>query len=56
MTKEQFEREKHYGAAMAVARTMLSKGLITKEDYKKIDTMFSKKYNPIIGCPSPKFS
>ena len=49
MTKDQFQRESNYGAAMAIARSMLTKGLITEKDFKKIDTMFRKKYRPIIG-------
>lgn len=50
MTQEQFEREKNYGASMAVARAMLSKGLISDRDYRKIDTIFRKKYRPVIGA------
>lgn len=49
MTKEQFKREKNYGAVMSVARTMLSKGIISDMDYRVIDTMFKAKYQPIIG-------
>ena len=56
MTQEQFDREKHYGAAMAVARAMLSKGIITQEEYSRIDTMFTEKYRPIIGCETAKTS
>ena len=50
MTKEQFEREKNYGAGVAIARSMFSKGLITEKDYRKIDTIFRKKYRPLIGA------
>ena len=50
MTKEQFNREKHYGAIMAVARAMLSEGVITEGEYNKIDTIFTEKYQPLIGC------
>ncbi|MCL1882410.1 MAG: hypothetical protein FWF81_01475 [Defluviitaleaceae bacterium] len=49
MTNGQFERETNYGAAMAIARSMLTKGLINDRDYRKIDTMFRKKYKPLIG-------
>ena len=49
MTKEQFKRETGYGAAMALARVMLSKGIITDRDYRKIDTMLKAKYRSIIG-------
>ena len=50
MTPEQFAREKNYGASMAVARAMFSKGLITDREYRKIDTIFRKKYRPVIGA------
>ena len=49
MTKEQFNRETNYGAALALARTMLTKGIITDRDFRKIDKMFKQKYRPIIG-------
>jgi len=49
MTGVQFEREKNYGAGVAVARMMLSKGIITEKEYRKIDTIFRKKYRPVIG-------
>lgn len=54
MTKEQFEREKNYGASMAVARAMLSKGLISEKEYRKIDTIFKQKYRPVIGTLNAK--
>ena len=54
MTKEQFDREKHYGAVMAMARAMLSKGIITEDEYTKIDAMFRKKYRPLIGSNIPQ--
>ena len=56
MTQEQFDRQKNYGAAMAVARAMLTKGIITEEEYNKIDTMFTNKYQPLIGCQIPKIA
>lgn len=50
MTKEQFERETRYGAAMALAREMLKEGIISEKEYRKIDTIFQRKYRPIIGA------
>ena len=50
MTAKQFDREKNYGAAMAIARAMLAKGIITEDEYNKIDAMFTEKYRPLIGC------
>ena len=50
MTAAQLDREKNYGAAMALARTMLAKGLITDKDYRKIDAIYKAKCRPIIGA------
>ena len=49
MTKEQFEREKVYGVMLSIARAMLSKGLITKQEYKRIEVMLVDKYMPILA-------
>ena len=37
MTKEQFDREKKYQAALAVAREMLQKGIINEADFLRIE-------------------
>lgn len=49
MTSEQFESEKEYQFRMSIIRTMIKIGLITKNEYDKIDTKFLKKYSPIFG-------
>jgi len=49
MTKKQFDRERDYGAVMSIARAMLKQGCITDKEYNKIDTIFLRKYKPIIG-------
>lgn len=49
MTKEQFEREKNYRVSIVIAKVMLSKNLITKYEYNKIDSMLIEKYKPILG-------
>jgi uncharacterized membrane protein len=49
VNNEQFDREKNYGAAISIAKALLSKGLITEKEYAKIDTIFIRKYRPIIG-------
>ena len=49
MTAEQFERERKYSAAIALAKTMLGKALITHQEYGEIRQMFVQKYRPIIG-------
>ena len=56
MTKEQFAREVDYGAAMSIAKAMLRAGLITGKEYRKIDTIYCKKYRPIIGGTKPEIS
>ena len=33
-----------YQTAMALARKMLSQGIITEKEYEKIDTIIAKKY------------
>lgn len=47
MKPELFEQEKKYQAAMSVAKSMLDNGVITSEDYQKIQTIFREKYGPV---------
>lgn len=49
MGKEDFKNEKLYQTTMSMARKMLSEGLITEEEYCRIDTIFLEKYRPIFG-------
>lgn len=49
MSPEQFEREKSYRVMMAIATTMLNKGLIGIKEYKKIEDTMIRKYSPVIG-------
>jgi hypothetical protein len=49
MSKEQFEREKQYQTAIAVAKSMLRNAVITADEYLAIDTILRDKYRPIIG-------
>ena len=49
MTKERFQREKKYRISLAIAKKLLNKEIITKSDYRKIDTMLTKKYKPLLG-------
>ena len=49
MTKEQFHNEKMYQATMGVVRRMLSDGLISEAEYRRVDEMFLEKYHPILG-------
>ena len=54
MTRELFERERDYGAAMSIAKALLRSGLITEKEYRKIDTIFTRKYQPVIGGLKPE--
>ena len=49
MTKEEFHNEKMYQATMALARQMLRQGLITEEEYREVEAVFLKKYQPVLG-------
>ena len=50
MTQEQFEREKAYRAAISIAKSMLKSGLITEQEYQKIDVSLLGKFRPAQGC------
>lgn len=49
MTQEQFDREKKYQAALAVARSMRKKGVIDEDDFLRIEAKLRAKFNPILG-------
>lgn len=50
MTKEQFERELRYRTVLAVARTMLAKGMISQEEFDTFDREMIEKLNPVFAC------
>ena len=43
------QNEKMYQATMSMARSMLKRYLILEEDYRRINTIFTKKYQPSLG-------
>jgi len=49
MTSEQFDREKTYQAALAMARAMLDQGIISADDYIQMEAIFRLKFSPCIG-------
>ena len=49
MSKEDFRNEKLYQTTMHFARKMLEEGIISKEEYRQIDTIFLEKYKPVFG-------
>lgn len=44
MSEEMFRKISAYRAAMSIARSMLHQGIITQEEYNKIDTIIAKKH------------
>lgn len=49
MTQQQFQREKNYRVSIAIAKVMLSRKLITTQEYSKIDTMLITRFKPVFG-------
>ena len=49
MSEEQFRAERLYRMSLSIAKTMLKKWIITKDEYLEIDTILLKKYRPTLG-------
>ena len=49
MNREQFQREKDYGAALAIAGSLLGRNQITTGEYRKVKAALIRKYRPVIG-------
>lgn len=49
MSPEQGKRELEYQSALIPARGMLEQGLITPEEYRRIETVFQEKYPSVYG-------
>ena len=49
MTEIQFQAEKRYQLALAMAKSLLEKGLLTQEEYAVIDTILLDKFRPSLG-------
>ena len=49
MSKEEFRKEKLYQTTMHLVRKLLEDGVISTEDYRRIDAVFLKKYQPLFG-------
>ncbi len=56
MTDAQFEREMRYRTVMTVARTMLTRGLISRSEFEDFDRKMANKYDPFLACLSVKTS
>lgn len=48
MKLEQFQREKDYGATLAIAGGLLKRELITPAEYRKVTAALIRKYHPVI--------
>ena len=46
MSEEMFNTEKDYGITMAIAKSMLEKGLITHSEYDQFEEVMLEKYQP----------
>jgi len=53
MTHEQFRRERDYGAAMVLAGEMVARGLVTPDEYVKLDALSRQRHRPLVGRISP---
>ena len=49
MTSEEFDRELQYQTITYFIKKMLSEGLITEEEFHRIDEANRQKYQPITG-------
>ena len=49
MSKEEFRNEKLYQTTMHLARKMLEEGVVSEKEYRRIDTIFLDKYQPVFG-------
>jgi len=47
LTSDQFEREMRYQAMMAISQQMLNEGILSADDFEKIDGYLREKYRPI---------
>ena len=52
LTPEQFDREAGYRFSLAVMGMLLDKGLITQEEYRRIEPVLVQKFLPVwVGYP-----
>ena len=47
LTPAQFDRETGYRFSLAVMDRMIEKGLITQEEYRRIESILAKKFSPV---------
>lgn len=49
MSKEELQTEKMYQISIAIAKSMLSQGVISEESYCVLRDKLLEKYRPILG-------
>ena len=49
MSEDQLRNELLYQTTMSIAKNLLKQEVISKKEYKLIDTIFTKKYSPSLG-------
>ncbi len=49
MENVNYDNEKMYLMTMNIMKSLFNKGLVSKEEYTEIDTMFQEKYAPTLG-------
>ena len=47
LTSEQFDREAGYRLSMTVMGRLYEKGLITQEEYRRIEPILAQKFSPV---------
>ena len=50
MTESQFQSEKRYQVALAMAKTLVDKGLLTHDEYAAMDAILLDKFRPCLGA------
>ena len=49
LTRDQFQRELSYRAAISAARRLLENKLITQKEFVRIDAVLRRKFSPVWG-------
>lgn len=49
MTKEEFKGEVLYQTTMHLVGRLLAEGVITTDEYERMESVFTEKYSPIFG-------
>ncbi len=49
MSESTFTVEMQYLSALSIANTLLSRGLLTEEEYAVLDTILTERFKPFLG-------